>query len=91
VLESGVISYSIEHEEDSRVIKMRQQQPTVWESLFAQEVAELWEMKECCGCYVSPNGLLEARINRDLTANPFSGPPPMVTSSWSQPLLVDSL
>jgi hypothetical protein len=31
------------------------------------------EMKECCGCYVSPNGLLEARINRDLTANPFNG------------------
>jgi len=43
VLESGVSSYSIEHEEDSRVIKLRHQQPTVWESLFAEEVAELWE------------------------------------------------
>jgi len=43
VLESGVSSYSIEHEEDSRVIKLRQQPPTVWESLFAEEVAELWE------------------------------------------------
>ncbi len=43
VLESGVSSYSIEHEEDSRVIKSRHQQPTVWEGLFAEEVAELWE------------------------------------------------
>jgi transposase, IS5 family len=43
VLESGVSSYSIEHEEDSRVIKLRHQQATVWESLFAEEVAELWE------------------------------------------------
>jgi IS5 family transposase len=43
VLESGVSSYSIEHEEDSRVIKLRHQQPTVWEGLFAEEVAELWE------------------------------------------------
>ena len=36
-------SYSTEREEDSRVIKLRHQQPTVWESLFAEEVAELWE------------------------------------------------
>ena len=38
-----VSGYSIEHEEDSRVIKLRHQLPTVWESLFAEEVAELWE------------------------------------------------
>jgi IS5 family transposase len=43
VLESGVSSYSIEREEERRVIKLRHQQPTVWESLFAEEVAELWE------------------------------------------------
>ena len=27
----------------TRVIKLRHQQPTVWEGLFAEEVAELWE------------------------------------------------
>jgi Bacterial Ig-like domain (group 2) len=31
------------------------------------------ELSECCGCLVSPNGLLTLSINRDLTGNPLSG------------------
>jgi hypothetical protein len=31
------------------------------------------ELKECCGCLITPDGLLELSVNRDLTSNPFNG------------------
>ncbi len=31
------------------------------------------EMSECCGCYVSANGLLTLSVNNNLTANPLLG------------------
>ncbi len=31
------------------------------------------EMSECCGCFVSGNGLLTLSVNKDLTANPLLG------------------
>lgn len=34
------------------------------------------EMKECCGCLISTNGLAELSVARDLTSNVFAGGPP---------------
>jgi hypothetical protein len=34
------------------------------------------ELQECCGCLISPDGLLELSINIDLTSNPFTGTKP---------------
>jgi hypothetical protein len=35
------------------------------------------QLKECCGCKVTPNGLLILSVNNDLTNNPFTpGIPP---------------
>jgi hypothetical protein len=35
------------------------------------------QLKECCGCLVTPNGLLILSVNNDLTNNPFTpGIPP---------------
>ena len=31
------------------------------------------EMSECCGCYVSADGLRTLSVNGDLTSNPFNG------------------
>jgi hypothetical protein len=31
------------------------------------------ELQECCGCLISPDGLLELSINLDLTSNTFTG------------------
>jgi len=31
------------------------------------------EMSECCGCQVTPDGLLTLSVNTDLTANPLTG------------------
>jgi hypothetical protein len=31
------------------------------------------ELTECCGCVISPDGLLTLRINQDLTENPLTG------------------
>jgi hypothetical protein len=35
------------------------------------------ELQECCGCLISPDGLLELRVNRDLTSNTFTGIAPV--------------
>src|ERR1700737_578666 len=35
------------------------------------------ELKECCGCRISPDGLLQLSVNRDLTADPFNGIKPI--------------
>jgi hypothetical protein len=34
------------------------------------------EMKECCGCLITPDGLLELSVNTNLTNNPFTAFPP---------------
>jgi hypothetical protein len=34
------------------------------------------EMKECCGCLISTNGLAELSVAKDLTNNSFAGGPP---------------
>ena len=34
------------------------------------------ELKECCGCMISSDGLLELSVNRNLTSNPFNGVKP---------------
>lgn len=34
------------------------------------------ELKECCGCLITADGLLELSMNKDLTANPFDGAKP---------------
>jgi len=34
------------------------------------------EMKECCGCYISTNGLAELSVAKDLTSNTFNGTAP---------------
>ncbi len=31
------------------------------------------EMSECCGCKITPNGLLTLSLNNDLTSNPLTG------------------
>ncbi|HZW94965.1 MAG TPA: hypothetical protein VFF64_18600 [Candidatus Eremiobacteraceae bacterium] len=31
------------------------------------------ELQECCGCLISPDGLLELSVNRNLTSNTFTG------------------
>jgi len=34
------------------------------------------EMRECCGCYISTNGLAELSVANDLTSNTFTGGAP---------------
>jgi hypothetical protein len=31
------------------------------------------ELQECCGCLISPDGLLELSVNKNLTSNTFTG------------------
>ena len=31
------------------------------------------EMRSCCACYISPDGLLSESVNKELTANEFTG------------------
>jgi hypothetical protein len=33
------------------------------------------EMSECCGCLLTPDGLVTLSVNLDLTSNPYSGTP----------------
>jgi hypothetical protein len=45
----------------------------LWAAFYVFDDSQ--ELTECCACFVSPDGLLSESVNKELTANPLTGPP----------------
>jgi len=43
----------------------------LWAAIYVFDDSQ--EMRSCCGCYVSADGLLSESVNKELTANEFTG------------------
>jgi len=45
--------------------------PGLWAAIYVFDDSQ--EMRSCCACYVSADGLLSESVNKELTANEFTG------------------
>ena len=44
---------------------------SLWAAIYVFDDSQ--EMRSCCACYISANGLLSESVNKELTANEFTG------------------